>query len=348
MIKAIKDLTSYVRPPGFHAISLKKPLDNFEFATMALSLLRYRRCAGKMNLFLDKASLRMPGMNKLAAVYDSVRLIEPPDGVDTDTFWAWPKLEAMALSKAPCAAVDIDMVLGSRWRLQSGITVLHPEPPEWEVYQDSPMRRKINSVCGLERDAGCNPCNTAVLRIMSDKFRAEYAGVARALMKHGSGLFATPYGQEILVDDRPVRNMVLVEQYLISALATARGVNVTGLGGLAYGSRGTDHFITRGGVVSKTFHLWNSKAFYRKHDRAREVFIGHCMSAIYHEVDLIKDEKVRDFTGEAIFAGLVEAGCPRLLVTDTNGGGQRWSYPGEWYGPGEIVTDMIERKAWRA
>jgi hypothetical protein len=339
VINLIRKLRSLRNPPGFHAISIDRDLDDFEGATMLLSALRYRNRIGPISLFTDEKSMSRKGISDLAAsgIYNSSQSITKPEGLDAETFWAWPKIVAMAKMTAPCVAVDIDAVLGQRPSMMHDVVGLHPEPADWEVYSDSALRRRINAICGIECGASVTPINTAVLMIRSESLRRQYANTALQLMWRGSAWPWVPYSSEIKVAGVPVTQMVMVEQYLAAAIAAGSGFSIGTIGGINL-SPGMEHYVSRGDRCD-TFHLWNSKRFYREHARARELYTQRCMTMIANEVSSVTWAP-KPAVFEAVFRVAEQFGLPVNLIEDPNGGVQRWSHNGEWHGPGEAAADF--------
>jgi hypothetical protein len=315
-IKALRSL------PGFHTLTGDRPMADYELVTMMLSALVYKKRIGKMTLFTDEAGYRWASRTWMLSLYDDHKYIEVPKSIDKRVFWAAGKLVAMSKMKAPCVSVDLDAVLFERPNLISDVVALHPEPFEWEVYGWSPFKSRIYEEVGAEFESFWQhpPANVGVLAINDEFLRSTYTKTALMLMMEESTHPVTPPSTVIHVEGVPVTQMVLAEQYLISAIATKQDKHMSFITDLDVENQ---HMVP----TRKAMHLWNSKRFYAKHTRAREQYISWALTQIH----AIAGES------EAVNRIVRDNGLPTVLVIDGNTGVRRWSYKGEWNGPGEVV-----------
>lgn len=327
MIKRILSRLSQGGIPGFHTLIMDRPLPDFEVATMILSIRAYQKNVGDITLFADEAGMKWAIKNKIAHLYNDTKQIGVDERIDRKKFWAAGKLVAWSRMKAPCVSVDIDAVLYSKPSMFSDIVALHPEPFEWDVYSGSLLRDKVDNLTGLNycgpRDEH-PPANVGILCINDDEFRQNYTDAALLLMFSESTYPAMSDDESITINGVPVTQMVLAEQYLLSSLATAKEKSMSFISDLDVMA---NHMVP----TKKAFHLWNSKRFYQQHARAREVYINRVLEELY---------TMGAFMDPAVASAVFVNGLPSVRVVDANSGKARWSYSGEWTGPGETVKNF--------
>lgn len=308
--------------PGFHTLVMDRTIRDFEIATLILSVKAYQKFVGPITLFADERGMKWAIKNKIASLYTDCREIRVPEYVDRRKFWAAGKIEAWSRMQAPCVSVDIDAVLYETPSIFKDIVALHSEPDELQVYKRSRLRTKIDEMTGK---ASCEysskflypPANVGVLCINDDAFRNRYASMSMDMMIRESSSPLMQDYETIQVNGVPVTQMVLVEQYLLSALATAKGTSMSFIGEL---QTDNEHMLPN----KAAFHLWNSKRYYAIHSRARERYI-----------EFVIDELSRIGAMDSCGSVLAENGLPTVQVTDGNTLRTRWSYRGEWTGPGD-------------
>lgn len=327
MIKRILSRIKMGGIPGFHTLIMDRTLPDFEVATMILSIRAYQKNVGDITLFADEAGMKWAIQNNIAHLYNDVKQISVDETIDRKKFWAAGKLEAWFRMKAPCVSVDIDAVLYSKPSMFSDIVALHPEPPGWDVYSGSLLRDKVDDFTGLNycgpRDEH-PPANVGILCINDDEFRQNYTDAALSLMFSESINPIMPDDESITINGVPITQMVLAEQYLLSSLASADEKSMSFISDLDVKA---NHMVP----TKKAFHLWNSKRFYQQHARAREVYISRVLEELY-TMGAMEDRAVAN----AVFVN----GLPSVRVVDANTGKARWSYNGEWTGPGETFKDF--------
>lgn len=308
--------------PGFHTLVMDRPMCDFEIATLILSVKAYQRFVGPMTLFADESGMQWAAENKIASLYSDCRVIRVPEYVDRRKFWAAGKLEAWSRMHAPCVSVDIDAVLYKTPSIFKDIVALHSEPVELQVYQRSTLRAKIDELtgkkyCEYSSKFSHPPANVGILCINDDSFRNRYASLSMEMMIRESQTPLMPDYETVQVNGVPVTQMVLVEQYLLSALATAKNKSMSFIGTL---NADSEHILPN----KTAFHLWNSKRYYATHARACERYI-----------EFVIDELSRIGAMNSVGGVLAANGLPTVRVTDGNTQRTRWSYSGEWIGPGD-------------
>jgi len=326
VIKRILSRLSQGGIPGFHTLIMDRPLPDFEVATMILSIRAYQKNIGDITLFADEAGMKWAVQNKIAHLYNDTKQISVDETIDRKKFWAAGKLEAWSRMKAPCVSVDIDAVLYKKPSVFSDIVALHPEPPEWDVYGPSALRMSVNKMTDMMYSERVQhpPANVGILCINDEGFRLNYTHSALSLMRMESLWPIMSDDEAITINGVPITQMVLAEQYMLSSLATASGRSMSFISDLDVKA---NHMVP----TKKAFHLWNSKRFYQQHARAREVYISRVLEELY-TMGAMEDRAVAN----AVFVN----GLPSVRVVDANTGKARWSYNGEWTGPGETFKNF--------
>ena len=308
--------------PGFHTLVMDRPMRDFEVATLILSAKAYQLFVGPITLFADAEGMKWAVKNKITSIYSDCREIRVPEYVDRRKFWAAGKLESWSRMKAPCVSVDIDAVLYESPSLFKDIIALHAEPDDLQVYQRSTLRTKIDELTGKMHSGYRSkfwhpPANVGILCINDDSFRNRYASLSMDMMSRESVSPLMADYEAIQIEGMPVTQMVLVEQYLLSALATAQNKSMAFIGAL---NPDNEHMRPN----KAAYHLWNSKRYYSTHARARERYI-----------DFTLDELSRIGAIQSVGSILAANGLPTVRVTDGNTQRTRWSYRPEWTGPGD-------------
>jgi len=326
------NLRRYFTPPmGLHTITLGRCMDEVELATMLLSVLTYKANIGPMTLAVDTGGLHFAcavGLNKL---YDDVMPIEIPPGIDKFTFWAAGKLVALSRMSGHVISVDLDAVLYRKPSPLIDLHGLHYEPISWATYGWNPMWETAGQLLGANGWQRLAPINVAVAAFYNEDLRDQYTNLAIKLMqicsRPNGGI---PDSYKVSVGGSgsatPVAEMVFAEQYLLAVVAQSMNCSVRCIGDLDIGK---DHMVPS----KKAYHLWNSKRFYAKHDRAREMYLTNVMEEIYQLVSGQPEES----TVQGIIHKL---GLPTIRVVDGNAPAVRWSRAGEWFGPGEEVVRL--------
>ncbi len=323
-------LSLYIQDPiGAHALVYKKPLEDFEIATMMLSALAYRDMIGPIMLCCDELGQEFAESTGISKLYDGVLRLRIDPKINQDTYWAAGKIAALNLLKAPCILVDLDAVLWKRPSTWNDVNVLHDEPRHWEVYAWNSLWSEAEDIIKTTELPCVSPLNTAILGFNDQEILEEYRHLAESLMIRGS-IKGVTAAHKVLIKgsgrDLPITEMVFAEQYSLPMLAAVMKKRV---GKITTLDIAADH-----PVKNKTaFHLWNSKRFYAKHGRAREVYLSWVMDEIWNIVEGTNDESI-------VRAIANKLNLPTIRVIDGNTDAVRWSRQGEWFGPGEIVTRL--------
>jgi hypothetical protein len=325
----ISIITRYTkRPMGVHAFSLRRIPDDCEIATMVLSALAYKENVGPIMLAADIQALTFCTWTGIADLYDHVERVEVDSRINTKKFWAAIKIYALGMVEAPCISVDLDAMILRRPYPWYDVVALHTEPIEWEAYSwhnmwDDLWSRLKN---GSRRVA---PLNTAVAAFYDNDLLREYVSTAKALMINGTKRPISKASQISIGEsgsEVPVTEMVFAEQYALAVVAETMKKRVGTITTLC-------EKLNHPKRVNTAMHLWNSKAFYRKHGRANDLYMTWAMDQIW--------SLVRGTKREPLFQAIAhKCDLPTIRVVDGNTGVVRWSRYGEWFGPGEEVERL--------
>lgn len=324
MNSLIRRLKSLKRLPGFHSLVLRQPLDDFEVATMILSAYAYRKLVGPMTLFADDAGTEWANSIGLYKLYDDVRLLCVDRRINQRIFWASGKIEAMSKMSAPCCSVDLDAVLWRRPPVTPDAVGLHFEPSWWDVYGWSHLRSKIDEWIDTPRRYRKHdypPVNTGILCINDEDLRQVYCDTAQTMMIQESQKPVTDDSERVEVDGSQVTEMVVIEQLLLANLCSGLNKSLKTLAKLDLERQHVrpNHY---------GYHLWSSKRFYRKHERAKEVYLAWVLNKLWEMTGGQHDD-----VGDVV----ARAGLPYIRIKDGNVSAVRWSHRGEWTGPAEEV-----------
>lgn len=294
---------------------------------MMLSALAYQRHVGPIYLFGTRDAILWAREQKLSALYDADMTFTERPSIDHRIFWASAKLYALEQMIAPCCITDIDCVLYAKPNtIMYDAMALHSEPYDWDIYKFSPMFLRVAMESGVScppRSMKYPPSNTAVMSIHDEDFRQAYVQASMRIMEAETKDPWTDPNKTMVSGGSPLAQMVCSEQHLFSAVATAMNKR---LGFITNLSLELDHMPHN----PKAMHLWNKKAHYAKHARAKDYAMSFLMEKLYQyghnrwEVSLAARKN----------------GLPTVRVMDSTTGMVRWSHEGEWKGPGDIIGEI--------
>ena len=326
----MKILKRYIsKPTGIHSMVLKKfPID-YEIATMVLSAIVYKRNIGPIIFCGDSKAVDFMEWSGLSNLYEDIRYIYVDPRINQETFWAAGKIASVGITKGPRIIIDLDAVIWNKPSAWDDVTVLHEEPKYWESYSWNSMWEHARDLIGIKSCPRVHPLNTAILALNDEKLANEYQYIAEALMIRAS-MKGVKVGSKVSIkgsgSDVPVTEMVFAEQYSLAMLAHSRGVRI---GKITSYDPASDHPVKNRNAI----HLWNSKRFYNKHDRAREAYLSWAMEQIWSLVSGTQQESIVQGIAHTL-------GLPTIRVVDGNSNAVRWSRQGEWFGPGETVVRL--------
>ncbi len=260
---------------GFHVLSTKpffaKPenrnksfkLNDFELKTAELSALCWRKYNGPIFLITDLAGAEYFTEQGLGYAYDGIfPIIENSyRGTDPIKYWAAGKIEALRLSKGPCAIIDLDLIV---WRplslSRSQLIVAHFEHIHDLVYPPlSYFDMSPRYTFPQEWDEDAKAFNTAFLYIADDSFRKYYAKESIRFMQF----------ERDTVDNK-VKCMVFAEQRILGMCAKAKNIKADFLVDYDNLSAHQDNIT----------HVWTAKPILMKHEDLRHRYIELCEKKI--------------------------------------------------------------------
>lgn len=322
----LKIINRFKKPTGIHSLHIADPktfkISDFELATWVLSILSYKDKVGKIVFCGDFNAINFIKQNGVYPLYDEIIPICINSLVDTNRFWAASKIYALEKIKAPCVLMDLDLILLKRPNPFFDVVALHEEPLSWETYKSDVLQSILQKSIVNNGWSECLPLNTALLAFFSEDIKEKYVNVAKNCMERGSLIFSEkPISMNKNGSCKNISDMVFAEQYALAAVLKSYKSRVKLMSSL---NDQKNHISLNDEVV----HLWNSKDFYSKHDRAKERYLDWCMESIYNICkDSIDYSKIRTI--------IFKSELPNFRVIDPNSGVVRWSYSGEWIGPGE-------------
>lgn len=282
-----------------------------------------------MTLLCDPEAFKFFQERGIVSLYDDVKFLTEPKGIDAHTFWSYPKLIAVQETKAPCCVIDTDCVLWRKLPYAPEAVALHKEPLEFGTYGYNKMWDCLHKILpdDLKGHRMIEPYNTAVLAFNDDIIRRAYANTALTLMHEYTAMEepAQQGNSQSGGGELPIREIIFAEQLLLAILADKLQFRVQTL---AEYDPGTDHMNS----ANEVMHLWNSKRFLKQHARARDQYLKAVMEELY--------EFRSSNRWSTIAAAIHKCGLPTVRVEETNWDTVRWSYAGEWVGPGETAVTI--------
>lgn len=235
----------------------------YERMTAELSARLWRRYNGPIYLLTDRqgaAYFREQGMEKL---YDGVdgSLNGQKYCIDLKKYWAAGKVMALLKLHAPCAIIDLDMLIWKPLELEGcQVAAAHREPVMEELYP--PFSEFIMSPryqFPKQWNPEVEPLNTSFVYFADDGFKNDYAGQAIRFMQYERN---TP--------DRLSRCMIFAEQRILGMCAAAYGIRVKTF--LEYGKPlDRQEFMT---------HIWSGKGLLQADVQAESEYNALCEKKI--------------------------------------------------------------------
>jgi hypothetical protein len=119
---------------------LRFQMEDFEILTLMLSALEWRRHNGPITLYADAAGAEYFSALGLSALWDGgidTNTLEKSDlNTSFDVFWASGRTAALVSERAPCALLDMDLIV---WRnidslIRASFMAIHSESLDFDVY----------------------------------------------------------------------------------------------------------------------------------------------------------------------------------------------------------------------
>lgn len=238
-------------------------MEEYELLTAQVSALTWRRYNGPIYLVTDKHGERYFYEKRVNNVYNGVLPILDAlnYGIDPKKYWAAGKLQALIKLDAPCAIIDLDLIL---WKPLNffgyELVVAHNEHINERVYPNFDffiMSKKY--IFPLEWDKKVEPLNTAFMYFAGNSFKKYYADESIRFMRY-----------ERETPDDGSRCMVFAEQRILGMCAAARGIKPKLL--LDY-----DTLSERQDIIT---HIWSAKNILKTNKSIAERYVQLCREKI--------------------------------------------------------------------
>lgn len=256
---------------GYHVLSTKPflakehnkgkefALRDFELKTAELSALCWKRYNGPIYLITDAVGEAYFRKNGLEYAYDGILpLLENINhGINPVKYWASGKIEALKMLKAPCAIIDLDLIVWKPLELHnSKVTVAHIEHLTDFIYPPfSYFNMSRRYAFPTEWDETAEPFNTAFNYIADEELKEYYIKEAIRFMQF----------ERDTVDDG-VKCMVFAEQRVLGLCTAARGISVDTL--VDY-----DNITAHQDNIT---HIWSAKRLLYENEEIRNRYIDFC------------------------------------------------------------------------
>ena len=175
---------------GCHIYGFKdksRVLADYELVTLFLSVLEWNRYNGPMNLVCNAFFKEYADEIGLSALYNEIKIIEVPDSVNQEVFWAAIKI--YAYDQYPCGTTFIDIDATLREPVTNFIT---PETKVLAAHFDDASGELDNLVFPdgfvhpdwLRRTYTFQGLNMCLVCFLDEKIRDEYLSVSKAFMEN--------------------------------------------------------------------------------------------------------------------------------------------------------------------
>lgn len=165
---------SAARPPAF------TPPKDYEALTWLASALQ-ARSLGRVRLVTDRLGVGLVARLALDWVYDDgviPLLDEVPASVLPRVFWSAGQLYALRSVQAPCASVDLDVLLWAPVEPSAPVVALLQEDRDWPYYRCQQERYARFGFEDASWDWSVQPVNAGMVSYFDDAVRASYLDVA--------------------------------------------------------------------------------------------------------------------------------------------------------------------------
>lgn len=200
-----------------HSANAAYEMQEFERLTAELSARLWRRYNGPVYMMTDEAGCQFIRKSGLENVYDGVfPVLEWRNyGINTYKYWASGKIQALMRIQAPCALVDMDLLVWHPLELDRyALAAAHTEPLRPDIYAPVDffcVDEDYVFPCGWDWQA--KPLNTSIVYFAEESFKEYYAHEAIRFMQSEK---ETP-------DDGSIC-MVFAEQRILAMCAAQRGI----------------------------------------------------------------------------------------------------------------------------
>ena len=258
---------------GYHVLStspmlsthsaMKFKMRDYAFYTAMLSALLWKKYNGPIHMITDRAGYDFLKDTELFSIYDKVLpvLDERNSGISHERYWASSKVQALKMMTAPCALIDMDMLVWEPLHLEryklAGTHIEHINektyPPLTYFHYSPDYSFPIGWSSEVE------PINTSILYIADEEFRKYYTMQSIRFMQ-----------SEMETPDDGVVCMVFAEQRILAMCAEEKGI-------AAHTFLDFDKLYESQSLVT---HLWAGKELLHCEAEAEERYNAMCFEKI--------------------------------------------------------------------
>lgn len=238
-------------------------LKDYELLTAELSALLWHRYNGPVFLVTDKKGYQYIRDTSLCSVYDEILPIldRKNYGIAPNKYWASGKIQALMKIHAPCAVIDMDLMV---WRplelLKYPLAAAHTEHLTPYIYPSFDFF-KVNPGYTFPTgwDSTAEPLNTSIVFFSDDIFKNYYASESVRFMQ-----------AEKETPDNGVICMVFAEQRILAMCAEEKEKSVHVF--LDY-----DNLCSPQDLIT---HIWSAKDLIGEEQELKEIYIAMCKNKI--------------------------------------------------------------------
>ncbi len=262
---------------GYHVLATSPSFDDqsnigykmreYEQNTALLSALLWKQYNGPIRMITDPIGYRFLHDTSLFEVYEEVLpILEVRNsGISHKKYWASGKLQALRQIVAPCAIIDMDLLVWEPLQLtQHQVVAAHTEPIDKRIYPSlSYFHLGMDYAFPLGWKEDVEPINTSILYFSEEEFKRYYTTQSILFMQSEK---ETP-------DDGTIC-MVFAEQRILAMCAAEKRVSVHTL--LDF-----EHLSEHQNIMT---HIWSAKE------------LLHCDRKIEEHYNFLCKEKIEKLT----------------------------------------------------
>lgn len=238
-------------------------LAEFELLTAELSARLWKKYNGPIYMLTDALGAEYFRQRHFEDIYDGILPILDARnfGIDLNKYWAFGKIQALTKIKAPCAIIDLDMLIWKPLNLmECGLAATHIEHLNEWLYPDTSffiMSPKYQFP--QEWNYSIEPLNTSFVYFADDALKEDYTQQSIRFMQY----------------ERDTPNdgfscMIFAEQRILTMCAAQHQVKVKTF--LDY-----DNLSAKQDIIT---HLWSGKKLIRLEKSVEKKYITLCQKKI--------------------------------------------------------------------
>ena len=245
-------------------------LEDYEIATLLLSVAAYQAYNGETRMYADDAACAYLKAEGMEDIFDrGVVRMEVPDDIDPLVYWAAGKMVALKAEDAPSVMIDTDLIIWKNIEKElkdAYVKVIHREELNPEIYPDpGSFAMKEGYEFPKSWDFKVLPANTALLYIADQDLKDRYTCESLRFMQMSEH-----------TDDN-LCHMVFAEQRILPMCAAAKGYGVEAFCSDMWKLREQSLFT----------HIWGHKSVFRFNMDERRAFCRRCIKRLASEFPMM-------------------------------------------------------------